>query len=105
MSNLYYNYATFKLKKATSRAVPQKSVPHHFGLDILRKFFRAWRFEQFEEHIFYNSLISIICSEKLYFEMDKLACICLINCYLQDMIRNLVKFNISIFAKGVPFSC
>ena len=33
----------------------------------------------------------------------KLACNCLINCILQDMILVLVKFNISIFAKGVPF--
>ena len=36
-------------------------------------------------------------------KMIKLACNCLINCYLQDMVRNLVIFDISIFAKGVHF--
>ena len=39
--------------KSTSRAVPQKGVPHHFpaDLEILRKLIPAWRFEQFEEHL------------------------------------------------------
>ena len=36
-------------------------------------------------------------------KLIKHACNGLINCYLQDMICYLVKFNISIFAKGVPF--
>ena len=41
-------------RRAPHELFPQKGVPHQFstGLEILRKFIRALRFEQFEEHIF-----------------------------------------------------
>ena len=90
--------------KSTSRAVPPKWCSHQFpaGLEILGKFILAWKFDQFEEHIFYNFLILTISSENNYLELIILVCDCLINYILQDMIRNLVILNILIFAKGVP---
>ena len=38
----------------------------------------------------------------IIWKLIKLACICIIICYLHNMVGNLVILNISIFAKGVP---
>ena len=41
-------------RRAPHELFPKKGVPHQFPacLDILRKFTLAWRFVQFEEHLF-----------------------------------------------------
>ena len=68
--NLFSIELRCTLKKSTSRAVPQKRCSHQFpaGLEISRKFIPAWRFEQFEEHLFFdNFLIFIMSSENNYF--------------------------------------
>ena len=42
------------LRRAPHELFPKIGVPQQFpaGLENLRKFILAWRFEQFEEHLF-----------------------------------------------------
>ena len=84
---------------------PQKGAPHRIqpGLDILRKYFlEIWAV--LGTCLIYFLNIFAISGENSYFKMIKHAYNGLINCFSQDIIGNLVKFNLSIVAKRVSFS-
>ena len=72
-------------------------------LVISREYFLALRFERFWEHfleefLYFRLVVWITISKVI-----KRAFICIMNYHLQYVIDNLVKFNILIFVKGVPF--
>ena len=92
-------------KRSTSRAVPQKIVfPTTFQLAC-----KFWLYS-LEIWAFWGTLFLKISSfsqwevEIVNSKLFNLLCKCIISCYLQNMIGNLVVFSILISSKGVLFS-
>ena len=96
---------TTHLGQTSHELLPKKGVPTKFQLawKCSQNSFKLGDLSSLMNTFFDSFLIYAISRELFISKFIKLACSCLINCYLQYMIGSLVIFNISIFAKLVPF--